>query len=244
MIYFVSDFHLGSPDYESSRKREQVICNWLDFVSKDAKEIYFLGDVFDFWYEYASVVPKGYVRFLGKLAQLHDSGIRLHMCVGNHDLWLRDYLTNECGVRIFKDPETVSIGGKKYVVHHGDGLGPGDSRYKFLKGIFTNAVAIKLFKWLHPDLGYGMASFFSRWSRKSEKPEERVFKGNEKEYLVLYAEDRLKSEDIDYFIFGHRHLQLDILLSNRKSRYINLGQWFTGRRYVVASDEGLEVKEF
>jgi UDP-2,3-diacylglucosamine hydrolase len=244
MIYFVSDFHLGSPNNEQSKLREKRICDWLDSIKMDADEIYFLGDIFDFWFEYKSVVPRGYVRFLGKLAELYDRGVKLHICVGNHDLWIGNYLKEECGAEIFSEPKKLELFGKTLIVHHGDGLGPGDKRYKFLKGIFTNAVAIWLFKWLHPDIGFSMASYFSRWSRRSEKPSEKAFKGNDKEYLVGYAEQRLKEEDIDYFIFGHRHLALDIMLSNGTSRYINLGEWFSGNRYVAIGEKGLEVKEF
>lgn len=244
MIYFISDFHLGSPSLEISRNRETDICNWLDSIKSDATDIYFLGDIFDFWFEYKTVVPRGYIRFLGKLASLHDAGIRLHMCVGNHDLWIRDYLETECGVRVFREPEEIQAYGFHICIHHGDGLGPGDGKYKFLKKIFTNKVAQWFFYYLHPDLGFSMAHFFSRSSRTSEPKSEKVFKGNDKEFLVLYSEERLKERHFDFFIFGHRHLALDITLRNGHSRYINLGEWFVGRRYVQLGPEGLKVCEF
>ena len=244
MIYFASDFHLGSPNYESSRSREIDICNWLDFIKDKATEIYFLGDTFDFWFEYNAVVPKGYIRFLGKLSELHDRGIKLHMCLGNHDLWIGKYLQLECGVHVFSEPKTIQIGTFKYHIHHGDGLGPGDYRYKFLKKIFTNYWAQKLFKWLHPDIGFSMASYFSRKSRASEKTEERTFKGYENEFLIAYCDEYLKKEEIDFFILGHRHLALDITLSNNKSRYINLGEWFKGRRYLEVDEKGLRIMDF
>lgn len=244
MVYFVSDFHLGSPDYNDSRNREIVICAWLDSIKSKAKTIYFLGDTFDFWFEYKSVIPKGFVRFLGKLAELHDLGIELIMFVGNHDLWILDYLTKECGVSVYRNPQTIQIGNNRIHIHHGDGLGPGDRKYKFLKKIFLNNSAQFLFKCIHPDIGVSLASYFSRKSRASEKPNERLFKGTENEYLVQYAEGVLLNENIDFFIFGHRHLALDITLSNGVSRYINLAEWFRGRRYVEVDETGVRVKEF
>ncbi len=244
MIFFASDFHFGSPNYELSRKREEDVCCWLDSIKDRASEIYFLGDTFDFWFEYKSVVPKGCIRFFGKLAELSDRGIQLHMCVGNHDLWLNDYLTEELGIHIFREPKTFSVGNFRYHVHHGDGLGPGDRKYKFLKKIFVNKGAQWFFKWLHPDIGFSLASYFSRKSRASEKPEERAFKGYDKEFLIAYCEETLQKTHIDYFIFGHRHLALDIALSNKKSRYINLGEWFKGRRYLEVDESGVRVMEY
>ena len=244
MIYFACDFHFGSPNYQQSRERELVVCQWLDEIKDTATKIFLLGDVFDFWFEYNSVVPKGCVRFLGKLAELTDKGIEIEMCVGNHDLWMQDYLVKECGVKIFSEPKEISIGSYKLHIHHGDGLGPGDKKYKFLKQIFTNRIAQKLFKWLHPDIGFSLASYFSKKSRASEKHQERKFQGHEKEYLVCYCEEVLKRHHVDYFIFGHRHLALDVELSNKKSRYINLGEWFKGRRYCEADENGVRIREF
>ncbi len=166
------------------------------------------------------------------------------MCVGNHDLWIGKYLQIECGVTVFSEPKTIQIGSFKYHIHHGDGLGPGDNRYKFLKKIFTNFWAQKAFKWLHPDIGFSLASYFSRKSRASEKTEERIFKGYEKEFLISYCDEYLKENEVDFFIFGHRHLALDITLANNKSRYINLGEWFKGRRYLEANESGLRILEF
>ena len=244
MIYFASDFHFGSPNHASSKSREKDVCRWLDEIKDTATKIFLLGDTFDFWFEYNSVVPKGCVRFLGKLAELSDKGIEIEMCVGNHDLWMKDYLINECGVKIFTEPKEITIGDFKIHVHHGDGLGPGDKKYKFLKRIFINSIAQKAFKWLHPDIGFSLASYFSKKSRASEKSEERKFKGIDKEFLILYCEDILKNHNVDFFIFGHRHLALDIALSNNKSRYINLGEWYKGRRYAVATEKGLDLRDF
>ncbi len=244
MIVFVSDFHLGSPNYKTSRKREADICAFLDSVKERATEIYFLGDVFDFWFEYKTVIPKGYVRFIGKLAELSDLGIQLKLCVGNHDLWMSDYLKLECGVEVFKEPRILDMGETKILVHHGDGLGPGDLKYKFLKKIFTNKIAQYCFRLLHPDLGVQMANAFSRKSRSGEKPIEKSYKGDHIEFLTQYCEEVLQDTFVHFFIFGHRHLQLDITLSNGVSRYVNLGEWFSGRRYVIFQNGHLEIKEF
>ncbi len=250
MIYFASDFHLGMPEGERSFQRELKICSWLDKISEDASDVFLLGDIFDFWFEYKKVVPRGYVRFLGKLAQMTDSGIRIHVCVGNHDLWMRDYLEKECGVTIFREPKVVQFGDKRFYIHHGDGLGPGDEKYKFLKKIFTNTLANYLFGQLHPDFAFKLASGFSKKSRLSQPKYEEEFLGNDKEFLVQHCEQVLREstqnnvEAPDYFIFGHRHLKLDLLLSNNSSRYINLGEWFNGSAYVRFDGEQFDFLDF
>jgi UDP-2,3-diacylglucosamine hydrolase len=253
MIYFASDFHLGMPEGEISFQRELKVCAWLDKISEDASEVFLLGDTFDFWFEYKKVVPRGYVRFLGKLAQMTDSGIRVHVCVGNHDLWMQNYLEKECGVRIFREPEIVQFGETRFYIHHGDGLGPGDEKYKFLKKIFTNTLANYLFGQLHPDFAFRIASGFSKKSRLNQPKSEEHFLGNDREFLVQHCEqvlaqykkNKIKEESVpDYFIFGHRHLKLDIELSNGHSRYINLGEWFHGSAYVRFDGEKLEFLDF
>lgn len=243
MIYFASDFHLGMPEGEPSREREKKICRWLDEISKDATQIYLLGDVFDFWFEYKTVVPKGSVRFIGKLAELTDKGIEVHVCVGNHDLWMRDYLVEECGIKIFREPKIIESGNKKFYIHHGDGLGPGDKKYKFLKKIFLSSVSQWLFARIHPNLGVKLARSWSKSSRNSAPSWEKEYRGDDVEYLTLHCNEILKTQHIDYFIFGHRHLELDVVLENGVSRYINLGQWFSGSRYIKVMNGVVEVGE-
>ncbi len=242
MIYFASDFHLGSPNSKDSKQREYLICSWLDLVAVDATDIYLLGDIFDFWFEYKKVIPKGYVRFLGKLAYLSDKGVKIHICVGNHDLWIKNYFKDELNVRIFHEPEIITVGSKKIFIHHGDGLGPGDYGYKFIKKIFTNSLCQTLFSWIHPDIGIKIAEKLSRSSRKNTNPKEKSYLGDDKEYLTLFSEEILKNEFFDYFIFGHRHLQLDILLSNNKSRYINLGDWYKSPKFACFDGEKMYIK--
>ena len=244
MIYFASDFHLGMPEGKTSRDREKKICNWLDEVSKDATQIFLLGDIFDFWFEYKTVVPKGSVRFLGKLAELTDKGIDIQVCVGNHDLWMRNYLVEECGIQIFREPKIIQSGDKKIYIHHGDGLGPGDKKYKFLKKMFLSPINQWLFSRIHPNLGVRFARYWSKSSRKSTPSWEKEYRGDEVEYLTLHCNEVLQSQHIDYFVFGHRHLELDITLANGVSKYINLGQWFTGSRYIKLNDGVLEVRDY
>lgn len=242
-IYFASDFHLGVPTFEDSLEREKRIVRWLDEIKKDAQEIYLMGDLFDFWFEYKYTVPKGFVRLLGKVAELVDSGIAIILFTGNHDMWMFDYLPKELGVTIYREPIIRTYNGKKFYLGHGDGLGPGDTGYKFIKRIFANSVCQWLFERLHPNFAIRMANFWSHKSRLSNGSEDEVFKGEENEWLVSYSKDILKKEHFDYFIFGHRHLPLNITLSE-KSKYINLGEWVNYNSYAVFDGEHLELKFF
>jgi UDP-2,3-diacylglucosamine hydrolase len=241
-IYFASDIHLGAGSYESSRQREDRFVRWLDSIKTDATEVFLMGDVFDFWFEYKTVVPKGYIRLLGKLAELTDSGIKLWMFKGNHDMWMFDYFVKELGATIITNELVIERGGKKFFLHHGDGLGPGDRKYKILKKIFRSGFCQWLFARLHPNLGIGIAN---RWSQNSrivnERKEDR--KVYEQEWLVTYSREVLQSTHYDYLIFGHRHLPLDIQL-NDKSRYINLGEWINYNSYAEFDGEGLSLKYF
>src|SRR5690606_6954469 len=210
-IYFASDFHLGVPDYLSSRERENRIVRWLDRIKSDASEIFLLGDIFDFWFEYAAVVPRGFIRLQGKLAELTDSGIKVVMFKGNHDMWMFDYLPKELGVEIISDDLIIERMGKKFYLHHGDGLGPGDSKYKMLKKIFRSRFCQWLFARLHPNLGVSIAKSWSLKSRLANNKKE-VFESEEGEWLVSYSKDLLKKEHFDFLVFGHRHLPLNIRL--------------------------------
>lgn len=242
-VYFASDFHLGTPNYEESLKRERKVVSWLDSISNDAQELYLVGDVFDFWFEYGEVIPRGFARLLGKLAELSDQGVKIHLFTGNHDMWIFDYLPGEIGLDIYRNPITRNIHGKRFFIGHGDGLGPGDRGYKFIKKVFQNSFCQWLFKWIHPDLGIRIATFWSRLSRDSVEEEERKFLGEDKEWLIIYSKDILKSEHFDYFIFGHRHIALDFRLAEQ-TQYINLGDWITLFTYAVFDGDKLELKKF
>lgn len=242
-IYFLSDFHLGAPDYEHSITREKKIVAFLDTIKPDAAEIFIVGDIFDFWYEYKTVVPKGYVRLLGKLAEITDAGIPIHFFIGNHDMWMRGYFEKELNIPVYAEPKIFEWNGKKFYIGHGDGLGPGDHGYKFIKKIFRNRFCQWLFGLLHPTWGIGIANYFSRKSRAKTGNSDAIFLGEDKEWLVIYSREILAKEHFDYFVFGHRHLPLDIRLS-KNSRYINLGDWINYFTYAVFDGNDLALKKW
>ena len=237
-LYFASDFHLGTPSYPATRERETRLINWLDSIKADAAELFLMGDIFDFWFEYKTVVPKGYIRFLGKLSELTDLGVKLYFFKGNHDMWMFDYFEKELGATIITNELVMERGGKKFYLHHGDGLGPGDRFYKFLKGFFRSGFCQWLFARLHPNLGVGIANYWSLNSRIANNKKE-VAKEGEQEWLVKFCNDTLKTDHYDYMIFGHRHLPLDINL-NGHTRYINLGEW-VNYTYTYAVFDGQEL---
>ncbi len=239
-LYFASDFHLGAISPEKSREREDRIVRWLDYIGQDAAELYLLGDIFDFWFEYATVVPKGYIRFLGKLASLADSGVKITLFKGNHDMWMFGYLTDELGATIISNELVMERSGKTFYLHHGDGLGPGDKKYKVLKRFFRSKACQWLFARIHPNLGVGIANRWSRSSRLANGPHEK-FISEEKEWLAIHSRNILQKQPIDYFIYGHRHLPLDITIPPG-SRYINLGEWINYNTYAVFDGEQLELR--
>lgn len=241
-LYFASDFHLGVPDYQTSRDREDRIVRWLDSIKHDAAEIYLVGDVFDFWFEYASVIPKGFIRFQGKLAELTDAGIKVVMFKGNHDMWMFDYFKTELGITIISDELVIERFGKKLFIHHGDGLGPGDTLYKLLKKFFRSKFCQWLFARFHPNFGVGIAN---KWSRRSRKTggAKKEFIDAEQEWLIGFCKEELKKQHYDYMVFGHRHLPLDLPITP-KSRYINLGEWVYYNSYAVFDGGEMELKIF
>lgn len=223
-IFFASDQHFGAPTSEKSLPREQKFLRWLNDKESEMGALFILGDLFDFWFEYKTVVPKGFVRILGKLAQLRDSGIPIYFFVGNHDLWMDDYFITELGIPVFHQPQVFDINGKTFFIGHGDGLGPGDYGYKRMKKVFTNPFSKWLFRWLHPDIGVRLGQYLSVKNKLISGAEDVTFLGEEKEWLVLYSKRKLEEQHYDYFIFGHRHLPMNIEVG-KNSRYINLGDW-------------------
>lgn len=242
-IYFASDFHLGIPDKETSLLRERKICAWLDSIKNDAYCIFLMGDLFDLWFEYKNVVPKGYVRFLGKLAELVDSGIKIEVFTGNHDLWMRDYFTEELGIPIHFEELLIEINNKKFFLAHGDGLGPGDRKYKFLKKLMSHGISKWAYRWLHPDWGLGLANYFSRRGAKHQGVHDGAFKGEDKEWLILFAKEYAQNHPIDFFVFGHRHLALTLPIGEN-SMYINLGDWLHYYSYGVFDGENFSLNYF
>jgi UDP-2,3-diacylglucosamine hydrolase len=268
-IYFSSDFHLGYPDHQTSLARERKVVAWLDSIKSDAQVVFLVGDIFDFWFEYKNVVPKGFVRLLGKLAELADSGIEIIIFSGNHDIWMFDYFTKELGIKVYREFQEYSIGSEKlavgsqsqdktlitnnqqerlpspittFYVVHGDGLGPGDYGYKCLKKIFESKLSQWAFGWIHPHVGISLAT----WWSGSRKDEERIkrelqFRGDN-EWLWSFAKEQEALKHHDFYIFGHRHLLLDLPV-NDNSRYINLGQWAYDdeNSYHFAVFDGVEL---
>ena len=241
-IYFASDLHLGVPNREKSLVREKLFVQWLDEIKNDAEAIYLVGDIFDFWFEYKKAVPKGYVRLLGKLAEISDSGIPIHIFTGNHDMWLFDYLKDEINARIYREPIEISMKGKRFFISHGDGLGPGDNGYKLIKKIFKNKLCQWLFERIHPNLGISIAQYWSKKSRIANGEKDESFHG-EKEWLTQFCKEKMKTIEVDYFIFGHRHLPLEVDLGNN-TIYINLGEWVNYNSYAVFDGKRLELKRY
>lgn len=241
--YFASDFHLGVPNAEESRTRELRIIAWLDMVRVDATEIFILGDVFDFWFEYKHVVPRGYTRLLGKIAEIADSGIPIHWFTGNHDMWIFDYIPKELGVTMHHAPIERELNGYKCYIGHGDGLGPGDYGYKFIKKVFRSPILQWLFARIHPNTGIGIANYFSGRSRGKSYEADRKFLGKEGEWLAIYAEEISNTHHYDYFIFGHRHLPIAIKL-NDGGIYYNLGEWLNYDTFGTLDLNGFRLEGF
>ena len=239
-IYFASDQHLGAPTHQESLVREKKFVAWLDQIKPDCSQLFLLGDLFDFWFEYRKVVPKGFTRTLGKLSEFTDSGIPVYFFVGNHDLWMANYLEEECGVTVFHSPQVFEFDGKKLFIGHGDGLGPGDYGYKRMKRIFTNKICQWAFRWLHPDIGVALAQYLSVKNRLISGEEDVVFKGEDEEWLVLYAKRKLEHEYYDYFVFGHRHLPMTVDLGGGAT-YINTGDWIRYHTYAVFENKELKL---
>lgn len=238
-IYFASDFHLGVAARLPSREREARIVAWLDACwQRDAEAFYLVGDLFEFWFEWAEVVPRGYVRFFGKLAEIADSGIPVHVFTGNHDMWFQDYLEQEIGATLHQHPLRTTLLGHELLIGHGDGLGPGDYGYKRLKRLFQARWAKWCYARLHPNFAMRLAFYFSGKSRSGQPPE-TDFLGPDREWLVAYSERKLATDPaLDICLFGHRHLPIDYTLSNGRSRYLNLGEWLHYQSYVRLDEDG------
>jgi len=243
-VYFTSDHHFGAPTHEQSLPREKKFLKWLQLIEKDAAALFIVGDLFDFWFEYKTVVPKGFVRVLGKLAEMRDNGIEIFFFVGNHDLWMEDYFMTELNIPVYHEPKEFEFFGKKIFIGHGDGLGPGDFGYKRMKKVFTNPFSKWLFRWLHPDLGVKLAQYLSVKNKLISGDEDAKYLGEDKEWLILYAKKKMQTNPNDYFIFGHRHLPMTLDIGNN-SKYINLGDWIQYYTYgVMTFNTGFELMSF
>lgn len=242
-VYFASDQHFGIPNATESRKREDRFIRWMDEIKADAQIIFLMGDLFDFWHEWKYVVPKGYIRVLGKIAELKDSGIEIYFFVGNHDLWMKNYFQEELGIPVFFEKQYFEINNRQFLLAHGDGLGPGDKGYKRMKKVFTNPLAQWAFRWLHPDIAMRIANYMSQKNKMISGDEDKQFLGKDKEFLILYSKEKLKTEKINYFVYGHRHLPMVLDLSP-DSKYVNLGDWISYFTYGVFDGNSFALKTY
>lgn len=238
-VYFASDFHLGIDGKISSIDRERLLVRWLSDIREKAEIIFLVGDIFDYWFEYKRVVPKGFVRILGKLAELSDSGIEIIIYTGNHDMWMFQYMQEELGAKLFKEPVLWNLNNSRFIIGHGDGLGPGDFGYKVIKKIFNHPFLQWCFARIHPNTGIWLMKYFSGQSRAYNSQENWDEK---KEWLVSFCEDYIQKEKVDYFIFGHRHLVIDYTLSNGYSRYLNIGDWYQFFSFGIFDGQGMTIE--
>lgn len=240
--YFLSDFHLGARYFEEPRETERRVVDFLDSIKGDAKEVYLLGDILDYWFEYRYVVPRGFTRFFGKIAELTDLGVKVYWFIGNHDIWIFDYLPNELGVEVIDGEVTKEIDGKVFFLAHGDGVGKQPRSFRMLRSLFRNRFCQKLYSAIHPRWTIPFALSWSNSSRKGddEYPE---YKGEENEFLEIFANDYLKSHKVDYFVFGHRHIMLDKKLQGGATLVV-LGDWLHYCSYAVWDGNNLALKSF
>jgi UDP-2,3-diacylglucosamine hydrolase len=241
-IFFLSDAHLGLPPREKSLQREKLLTRWLEEVRNDAFSIYLLGDIFDYWFEYKKVVPRGFTRLLGKIAEITDSGVPVYFFTGNHDVWVFDYLPSEIGITVIRNPVTIEINGKKFFIAHGDGLGPYEKGYRIIKSIFTSRILQWFFSRIHPNTATAFAHRWSKHSRLS-KDASLPFLGEEKEFQVLFSKEILKTEHFHFFVYGHRHLPIDLIIGEN-SRFICLGDWFINFTYAVFDGNDLQLRSY
>jgi UDP-2,3-diacylglucosamine hydrolase len=230
VCYFASDFHFGAPNQEESRKRETLVIEWLNQIQADANHLFLLGDIFDFWFEYDGKPPAFYVEFLNKIAKLRKKGVEIYFFIGNHDMWVKNYMEVHLGIHIYRKKQEFIINDKKFLLAHGDGLGKGEWGYKCLKLFLNCRINRWLFGLIPQKAGFAVAHFFSRKSR-ALTPEQKVkFLGTEKELLVQFCYQYLVNHNIDYFIFGHRHLPLEIKINS--AIYYNTGDWLNYNSYI------------
>ena len=242
-VYFVSDLHLGSDALEDPKTTEKRFVRWLDTIRDEARAVYLLGDIFDFWFEYKKTVPRGFTRFLGKIAEMQDAGTEVHFFTGNHDIWMFDYFQQELGIQVHTDPLRTTIHGKVFYLAHGDGMGDDSRSFRFIRWIFHNRICQFLFARVPSRWGIGFGHWWSR-SRKAALTCLASYKGEKNEHLVLYSKKYIEEHpDTDYLIFGHRHILLDLML-NRKARMLIIGDWMQYFSYAVFDGKELNLEQY
>ncbi|MBI4548178.1 MAG: UDP-2,3-diacylglucosamine diphosphatase [Ignavibacteriae bacterium] len=232
--YFISDAHLGLGSREEERKKEDHLLTFLEHISKDASELFIVGDLFDTWFEYRTVIPKGFHRLLAKLDDLTHCGISVHYLAGNHDYWMKDFFDDELGIKTYHDAFDTMVDGKKIFIHHGDGLANGDFGYRILKKILRNRLNIKLFTVLHPDIGITLARSSSKKSRRYT-----LTKNNADDNGMLKFARQKIQEGFDVVIMGHCHQPMMKELGT--GLYINLGDWIAHHTYAQIGNGKIEL---
>ena len=235
--YFFSDAHLGLGSREDDRQREMRLVRFLSSVQRDAAQIFIVGDLFDYWFEYRSVVPKNYFRLFTKLSELTEQNIRLVFIAGNHDFWVKDYFSNELGMDVHRNPLDVTISGKRFLLHHGDGLLKDDLGYKILKKILRNRINIFLFSLLHPDLSGWIARWSSHTSRQYTS--KRTYEGSG---MLEFATRMIKTEGFDFVVMGHNHVSSYHSIDG--GAYVNLGDWIDENTYAVFDGKNIKLKKW
>lgn len=244
--FFITDAHLGSGD--DSRQRELDMVRWLQTIAPEAKRVIMLGDIFDFWFTYKQAVPRGFVRLMGTMAEMADRGIEFHFFIGNHDMWMFDYLEKEIGAVMYSEPTAMELEGKRFLLGHGDGMGNQDKSYNFLKWVFRNRFNQWLFAGIHPNIGFPIANRWSDSSRRKHSAADNGYLGDDREGIFLYCQKKQQEkldagvQPYDYFLFGHRHTPIVRPLGT--ATYINVGNWIQNRDYAVFDGETCELKSF
>ncbi|MDR3328381.1 MAG: UDP-2,3-diacylglucosamine diphosphatase [Prevotellaceae bacterium] len=238
--YFLSDSHLGTDAVKNKRLHEQKLVCWLDMAQKDATEIFLVGDIFDFWFEYKSAVSKGFNRLLGKLCEITDRGVPVHFFIGNHDLWTFGYLADEIGLIVHKKPEIFTLNGKQIFIAHGDGLNDDNHSFKFARSLFHSKLMQRIFACIHPSIGLYVGQKWSNHNRRKHDRQSTGFMGEDREPLVLFAKKFIRSQPMDFFIFGHRHILLNLQFA-QSSRVIMLGDFIKEFSYAVLDENGVEI---
>ena len=241
-VYFLSDIHLGAKTIDNPLEHEQRVVRFLDSIKDDASDVYLMGDIIDYWFEYKTVVPRGFTRFLGKISELTDRGVKVHWFTGNHDIWIFDYIPSETGAIVYTEAVVKEIMGKKFYLAHGDGLGDDSLGYKIMHRFFRNKFCQKIFSGIHPRWTVSLAHYWSKKSRLGSDCEER-FLGEEKEHLVKYTKGISDQIKADYYIYGHRHIILDMMMADR-SRILILGDWINHFSYAIFDGENIWIDQF
>ena len=240
LTYFISDLHIGAGYIADSHEHQRRLSQWLESIAPRARTIYMLGDILDYWYEYRSVVPRGYIRFLGTLARLADEGVEIVWFKGNHDIWIFDYLPREIGMRVVDGLLDTRIDGKRFVMEHGDGVGELRRSYRIMRRLFRNRILQKLFSAIHPRWTVGFAHSWSKHSRLNGCAPRPIEKGDP---MIDFAEKYMSDNGhVDYFIFGHRHVEADVQFSDN-SRLIVLGDGFRQMTYGVWDGTNFSLKK-